>query len=248
MSEEDKSELINEVQNFLENFSIPEKSEDTELSSNILEFVSETDLQVTDAVSYVESYFWKMSELPPHTVLNLTEDIIKDKINPRLKGRGIPEYVFHKIAPNVPDNGFDPRFVLACNQLCTVSGKSKGARFKDLKSIGVTESTWNAWMNIPSYFKYAKELMETQFESVTDVDAKMALARNVANGDLQSIKYYHEFTGRYRPQDANAMNMMVIIGALLEVLVKNVSAEVFEKIASELESTPVGELMRGQVA
>lgn len=104
---------------------------------------------------------------------------------------------------------------------------------------------WNAWLSMPGYFEYAKNLMEIQFQSVTDIDAKMGLARNVANGDLSSIKYYHEFTNRYRPTDQNAVNLMGIIGLLMEVLARNVSADVFDKIAGELEQTPVGELMGG---
>jgi hypothetical protein len=244
--EQNIEDIISQADSFLENFSASEVSEPPNVPEIVtFEFASELDLQVTDSVTYIETYFWKTGELPAHTELGLPDEVIVDRINPKLKGRGLPEYVFSRIVSQFSGTGMDPKFVLACNIMCTVSGKSKAAKFKDLATVGVTEKTWNAWMNIPSYYKYAEDIINSQLDKVTDLDAKAALARNVANGDLQSIKYYHEFTGRFRPTDQNAINFSLLLGFLLEILVKNVSAETFDKIAGELENTPVGELMRG---
>lgn len=250
MSEENNDELIDEVNSFLENFSPLEMSEDESNSTStapVFEFASPLDIKVTRAITYIETYFWRVGELPSFTDKPIDElDIqeIQELVNPKLKGRGIPEFRFTGISAPVGEDEFDPRFVLACNVLCSVSGKSKGARFKDLASIGVNEQMWNGWLNIPSYRNYAMAKMDAQYRSVTEVDAKMALARNVANGDLSSIKYFHEVTGLYRPQDQNVVNLMALVAALMEILARNVSAEVFDKIASELETTPVGELLK----
>jgi hypothetical protein len=248
--ENNNDDLINEVDNFLENFVPPEMSEDEikPVNTIVLDLIDPQERLLVDVVAKIERYFWATGQLPNFMEFidaGVSIEEIKEIVNPKLRGRGIPEYSFNKISTTVGDDGFDPRFVLACNVMCRASGKSKGAKFKDLASLGVSEPMWNAWLSMPGYFEYAKNLMEIQFQSVTDIDAKMGLARNVANGDLSSIKYYHEFTNRYRPTDQNAVNLMGIIGLLMEVLARNVSADVFDKIAGELEQTPVGELMGG---
>lgn len=243
-------DLIDEVSNSLENFSFVQESEPSNLVSPPNSINLSLDDPLVLAVAEIEQYFWKNGELPSFTPLleqGITVEEIKDVINPKLRGRGIPTYSFTRVLREftpVGNKELDPLFVLTCNVMCKASSKSKGAKFKDLSTLGVNEAMWNAWLSIPSYFEYAKELMEIQFQTVTDVDAKMGIARNVANGDLQSIKYYHEFTNRYRPQDANAVNLMGLIGALMEILARNVTAEVFDRIAGELEQTPVGELMK----
>jgi len=255
----DNNDLISEVDSFLEskkqelleNFTPPEVSEDEIKIANklLLHLIDPHDMLLMNAVASIEKYFWQISELPSVNIfldLGITLDEMKEVINPKLRGRGIPEYSFNKIATPVGeiDSGLDPRFVLACNVMCRASGKSKGAKFKDLSTLGVNEPMWNAWLSIPSYFDYAKKLMDVQFESVTDLDAKMGISRNVANGDLQSIKYFHEFTGRFRPADTNSTNLLALITALMEILSRNVEASVLDKISLELENTPVGELMR----
>lgn len=253
--EEDIESILDEADFFLENYSVTKTSvpenfstpQESEPPKLVLELVSEHELCLIEAVSTIERHFWATSELPGFEQFldaGITIEELKEVVNPKLAGRGIPTYSFNKVATPVGDGGFDPRFILACNVMCRATGKSKGAKFKDLSTLGVNEPMWNAWLSIPSYFEYAKKIMEVQFESVTDLDAKMGIARNVANGDLQSIKYFHEFTNRYRPQDQNTINLMAIIQALMEILAQNVTADVFDKIANQLEATPVGELMK----
>lgn len=256
-SNEEINDLLGEVDFFLENFSPEEKSEpkDTNQENEVpeisLALIDPHEMLLVDVVAKIERHFWAMGELPGFQQFidaGVTLEELKEIVNPKLRGRGIPTYSFAKVTTPVGDDGFDPRFILACNVMCRATGKSKGAKFKDLSTLGVNEPMWNAWLSIPSYFEYAKKLMEVQFESVTDIDAKMGIARNVANGDLQAIKYFHEFTGRYKPQDPNTTNLMGLIGFLMEILSRNVSPEVFDKIAGELEQTPVGQIIEGRVA
>jgi hypothetical protein len=64
----------------------------------------------------------------------------------------------------------------------------------------------------------------------------LALARNVDNGDLQSIKYFNELTGRYRGNDETVVNLMVLLGRMMEVLAKHVEPQILAAIADELDN------------
>jgi hypothetical protein len=76
----------------------------------------------------------------------------------------------------------------------------------------------------------------------------MGLARLIQKDDLQAIKYYHELTGRFKPQlSENNMNLQFMIITLLEILVKHVDPSIIDVIATELEDTPVGQLIKGEL-
>lgn len=103
-----------------------------------------------------------------------------------------------------------------------------------LKSINVTTAIWNGWLRQQHFSDYFRSHLARRFNN-TDIDAQISLSQNVQSGDLQSIKYYHELTGIYRPDNELTRNLSQILASLMEILAKYVSPEVLVRVADEFE-------------
>jgi hypothetical protein len=255
-NEDLNSEVLAVLDSFSQKISYPEEETAT---TNLFQLVDPQDLFISNLVVIIVEYFNEVGELPPPSILlehyidNISipdlENLLTQNINPKLLKWGIPLYVLNKIKTvNLKtDAKYDPLFILAVSKICDQSStKSFAARIKDLKPLGVSEATWTNWMNIPSYFEYAKKQVDKQLATISDLNANMGLARLIQKDDLQAIKYYHELTGKFTPKlSENNYNLQFMIITLLEILVKHVDPTVIDVIATELEDTPVGELLKG---
>jgi len=156
-----------------------------------------------------------------------TEKFNPKEVNALLESRGLPS-LFKKTA-----NGLDPRFVVACDLLCdTLDKKSKAIK---LKSVGLSTRQWNAFLRLNEYKLYWKKKVDITFKDA-DESAKLSLSKNLEAGDLQSIKYYYEFTGQHDPNREIASNLNKLINLFMEVLVRYVDPSVLQQITSEFDT------------
>lgn len=138
-----------------------------------------------------------------------------------------------------PQNGLDPFFVLAVNAICdTMDKRSIPAKLKD---VGMTSKKFQGFLAKDDHFEYYSKRVGKVFTKTTAVDAQAGLARNVAAGDLHSIKYYNEVTGIYRPNEQLTVNIGIIIGKIMEVLASHVTADVLALVADQLEEIVISE-------
>lgn len=110
-----------------------------------------------------------------------------------------------------------------------------------LQSIGLTTIIWNQWLKERTFQSVLKREIDKHFGGL-ETDAKLSLARLVIDGDLQAIKYYHEFTGIYRPglENETVLNLSKVLAKMMEILVKYVEPEKLESLADELEASVFG--------
>jgi hypothetical protein len=154
-----------------------------------------------------------------------------------LKGRGVPTSDLERkpqppVKSKVAENVLDEFFVLAVNFICdTVDKRSTAAK---LKSAGIDSRRWQGYLKNQKNREYLEKRMKDSFENV-ELSAKTSLARNVEAGDLQSIRYYHEYTGKYRPNSEMTMNLGIIIGRIMEILSSKLEPIVLAEIADEIE-------------
>lgn len=150
-----------------------------------------------------------------------------EKVNELLKNRGLPSLTSKK------SNGLDPRFVVACDLICdTLDKKSKAIK---LRSVGLSTSAWNAFLRLAEYREYFKKKVDFAFKE-GDETAKLSLAKNLEAGDLQSIKFYFEFTGQHDPNKEITTNLNKLINLFMEVLIRYVDPKTLEKITSEFDT------------
>jgi hypothetical protein len=174
--------------------------------------------------------------IPEGEFLNFRENISK-----ALVIRGLDPLPLKKTTHNAPRSvpGLDPFFVLACDLMVdTLDKRSASAK---LKAIGLTTTRWKALLQKEDHKEYFSRRLEATFRE-TDNAAKLALSRNVEAGDLQSIKYFHEVTGIYRPNEELLMNVGILVGKIMEILAKRVEPAILAEIAEEFDTIGVGEL------
>lgn len=73
----------------------------------------------------------------------------------------------------------------------------KRSKLKKLTELGISTSQYNAWLRSPAYRAYCLSRAEDLLEQ-SQPQAHLSLIGNVERGDLGSIKYFNELTGRYR--------------------------------------------------
>lgn len=145
-----------------------------------------------------------------------------------LINRGLPTY-------DSPTNRIDSNFALATTLICDISDKrSKAAKLKD---AGLTTRQWTGFLKRRSHYNYFTERLQRVWNDEVEPNAKLAISRAVEAGDLTAVKYFHEYTDRYRPQDQQVVNLQLIITGLLEILAKHLTKELLQTVASELEQT-----------
>jgi hypothetical protein len=155
-----------------------------------------------------------------------------DDLAGSLLNRGLPFYTVGTYYE------LDPNFVAAVRLLLDVSDKrSKVAK---LTEAGLTSAQFTAKMRTKRHREYYTTQLEKVFDEDVAEDAKLAIARGIQVGDLSAVKYYHEFTGKYRPNEQANMNELFVAftQAVMQSLARHVATDVINIIAAELREAP----------
>lgn len=134
--------------------------------------------------------------------------------------------------------------------LIILSDPTKGSFTKKLNTIGVSFATYRAWLKDPIFAEQAQRLGLNSVEEFAH-DIMNALTANALEGDLSSIKYVHEMTGRYRPQqhrasksksELDAKRLEKIIMSFVEVVQRHVDdPEILQAIATDMSMIASGQ-------
>lgn len=201
-------------------------------------FVIDDNELLQKLVTTLEVSYYAEGIYPPLATLmekwNVSAERIKKlipKANSGLKTRGLPGYAdFTALKENEIE--VDPFFAIAVNLL--VDTTDKRSKIIKLKAVGLTPARFYALLEDPTHRAYYNTRVNKIFND-TEFAAKLALAKNVEAGDLQSIKYFHEMRGVYDPNREIKMNMAKIINVLMEILVRHVNRDVIEAVGREFD-------------
>ena len=151
--------------------------------------------------------------------------------------RGLPPFVVKFKTTKI----LDPRFVAACNIIMDVSDKRSVAA--KLKDVSLTTKQWNNFLRTKANREYYDKLVDNLMDYDTWQESRLAIARNVSQGDLSSIKYFHELTGKFVAQkDFDPRILTYMMTAILEIVVRHVDGHTARIIADELEAVAIKEL------
>lgn len=200
----------------------------------------------TETIDLLEKAYHSTGKYPPiQAVSAWIEDLGFRKDVPRTKeewqnylthasfeeiliNRGLPTYDSHV-------QRIDLNFSLAVTLICDISDKRSIAA--KLKDAGLTTRQWEGFLKRKSHYDFFNSRLTRVWDEEVEQKAKLGIIRSVEAGDLTAIKYFHEYTDRYRPQDQQLINLQIIITGLLEILAKHLTKDVLITVAAELEQT-----------
>jgi len=167
--------------------------------------------------------------------------LFKD-INATLEKRDLPPYEVKFIKQHI----YDPIFIAACNVLMNPYDKRSIAA--QLKDVGITPAKWAAFLKVKRNREYYDKLVNNMMDNELWNESRVALAKNIADRDLSSIKYFHELSGRHRPNAPfDPQVLMYFMSTVLDVVTKYVDGTVARQIADELEQKSIQELTKGVI-
>lgn len=205
--------------------------------------IPEVDPKVENLVAYLETQYWMEGGYPLFEDLKAetgyTESQLRQSLlraSSILTQRGLPLYA---LPPGPEDSIFkewkskyDPRFVLAANLISNVTDKrSTSAK---LNEIEVSLAEWDGWLTNDSYYRYYKLLVETRWSQLDEI-AKLGIIRGVHMGDLKTIQYYHEFTGKHVQTTQLNLNIGAVLQRVVEVLATHLPPDMLSLVADELQ-------------
>lgn len=188
-------------------------------------------------VSLYEQHYWEKNSYPSYEYISdhsgldpkrVVEITSKPAFTAALEARGLPS-----LFKNAPVGSLTAEQVVACNLVLNVYDK-RSLQTK-LKSLNLSTNKWQAWLNDPVFSQYVNSVIESRFAGI-ERDAKLSLAQNVQNGDLNSIKFYMELVGKYSPNSSVQINLNIVVAKMMEILVKYVPSSALELAAQELEA------------
>ncbi len=163
-------------------------------------------------------------------------ELIK-KANKTLEKRGLPPYQV-----NISKRqGFDPDFITACHVLADVSDRRPvGSK---LKEIGISTMRWNNLLKIKANRDYWNNIVNQLMDTTVWDEGRVALAKNVLEGDLPSFKYFNELTGKFVQQrDFDPRIIQVLMGTLLDIVIRHVDGNTARLIADEMDQAAISTL------
>jgi hypothetical protein len=175
-------------------------------------------------------------EYPDLQNLEKPEEAFK-RINATLERRDLPPYeiTFKK------SKTLDPKFVAACGVLSDFSNKK--SMVQKLKTVGMTTAQWNNMLKIKLHREYWERITHDVLDFGVYHEGKLALARNVADGDLPSIKYLNELTGKFtQKQDFDPRIIVALMSGVLDIISRHVDGETARAVADDLEIMAVQQL------
>jgi hypothetical protein len=92
---------------------------------------------------------------------------------------------------------------------------------KKLRDLGVSSEEWSTWMQNNVFATYMAGRAE-KLISNSQHEAHLGLIRGVRSGNIAHIKYFNEITGRYNPDQDNAVNVRVVLGRVVEIIQQHV--------------------------
>lgn len=192
---------------------------------------------VARLVTQIEMSFWLFNEYPNVTELANKLQVATGTVRSHIKEIN-RVLALREMFPYSEDgirrarNELDPFFVVACNLLC--DSNDKRSKSVKLKTVGMTTRRWEQLLEEPDHRDYFVARVDKAFNNVAQA-AKLAIAKNVESGDLQSIKYFHEFQGIHDPNKEIQTNLYKIISLFMEVLIRHAPPGVVDAVSREFD-------------
>lgn len=170
-----------------------------------------------------------IAEFCQHEKRTIAKVLVTDEFKTAIQSRGIPWDGYGGLST-------EQHYALTILMNPT-DRRALGAK---LKSCGITYPIYRAWLKQPKFAEYVRRQSE---ELLVDheADFNTVLANRGLNGDLASIKFIYELTGKHNPQNNQIVDAQRVISLLLEVITRHVTdPNVLSQIVADITNVMPG--------
>lgn len=161
-----------------------------------------------------------------------------DLINQALERRGLPRYEINFRTTKLE---FDPEFIGAVSTIADFTDKRPIA--SKLKEIGISTKQWNNWLKSQKNYDYYHSIVDRLMDREVFEEGRLALAQNVARGDLASFKYFNELTDKFvASKEFDPRIIGVLMSGVLDIIMRHVDGSIASKIAEEIQAMGISSL------
>lgn len=107
-------------------------------------------------------------------------------------------------------------------QILTNPVHDKKTLQQKLKLAGIPYTKYRNWLKQPTFARYLNNLTEGLLTDHVG-DAHVVLVNKALSGDLASIKYMHELSGRHDPNQQQIKDLGRMVDALIEIISQEVT-------------------------
>jgi len=114
-----------------------------------------------------------------------------------------------------------------------------------LKQAGISHTQYKAWLKNPTFASKVSEIGESLLnDNISTVHAR--LVQRADQGDINAIKLFYEVSGRHDPSQKQMLDIVKIVGLILEVITRYVNdVEVLKKVSTDIDTILNGGVPRG---
>jgi hypothetical protein len=115
---------------------------------------------------------------------------------------------------------------------------------KKLSGIGISYSTYTAWMRQPGFARAVETISEQMLhDNIGNIHTR--LVNKADAGDMQAIKLYYGLTGRYSEGQQQMLDFTRAVGLILEVLTRHVhDRDTLQRISGDIDKIMSGGVPR----
>lgn len=148
------------------------------------------------------------------TMKTISACVLTDEFKDAMEQRGIPWR---------PDDysGISTEQMYCISILTDPTHKAKTLTQK-LRLAGISYSKYRNWLKQPTFSRYLNNLTEGMLTDHVG-DLHTVLMSKALAGDLNSIKYVHELSGRHDPNQQQVKDLEKIVDALVEIISQEVT-------------------------
>lgn len=209
---------------------MPETVGNAPTSPSSPEFLSDRQM---DIVFFVERYHALEGKVPSSDIIHQRFDLFEGEYESFASHPLVAKSMKHRgITFPAAEDVLSPEQMSAIAAMLDYTDRRSDE--KKLRDVGITTRQWTTWMLDDQFAEYLSNRSERMLLA-SKHEAHKGLLKGVRNGNVASVKYMNEMTGRYNPEADNNVNIRALLMGMIEILQRHISDPIIlHGIATEM--------------
>lgn len=210
------------------------------MQSGVSELANLTDVEL-DVIFYIERFAASMGNVPTRVQIEQRFNGLTDEWFANFDANPLVQKSFRTrgiVYPAQADVLTDDQMHAIATMLDPYDRRSDEKKLRDL---GLTSRQWATWLLDDQFAEYVRDRSERMLANSVH-EAHKGLIKGARNGNVASVKTLYEITGRYRPNEEQAVDVRRVLHTFIEVIQRYVKDPVvLHNIAMDLSNAASAE-------